>query len=269
VTSPASGSVSFQRVALKHASDASQCWHAGIAAPIGAQAGLISIIVPVFNEAALIKSCLTNLRQHAPGAEIVVVDGGSTDGTPRLAADLCDQLITTVCHRAAQMNTGARVAHGDVLWFLHVDVEIPPQCSREIIRRLNDPRVAGGYFRIRLPRDRFIYRLVDDVAHYTGWLLRIRCGDHGLFCRRAVFDKLGGFPDVPLMEDVDFFRAMHRGGRVCVIADRILPSVRRYESIGPARLTFAYGVIAGLYALGVSRRVLCSLYDRLCNRRRN
>jgi rSAM/selenodomain-associated transferase 2 len=269
VSSPATGSVSLQSVARKRATEATERWHTGIVAPIGSPAGLISIIVPVFNEAALIRRCLTNLRKHAPSAEVIVADGGSTDGTLELATELCDQLITSVCQRAVQMNAGASIAHGDAFWFIHVDVEIPPGCLQEITRKLDDPTVAGGYFRIRLPRDRFIYRLVDNVAHYTGWLLRIRCGDHGLFCRRTAFQKLGGFPDVPLMEDVDFFRALHHCGRVCVIDNRLLPSVRRYQAIGPTRLTVAYGLIAGLYAFGLSRRVLCSLYDRLCNRHQN
>lgn len=236
-------------------------------AQIETYAGLISIVVPVFNEAGLIRRCLTNLRKCAPGAEIIVVDGGSTDETRVLAADLCDRLITTGCNRAKQMNAGARVAHGDTLWFVHADVEVGAGCLQEIAHTLNDPTIAGGYFRIRLPRDRFVYRLVDNVAHYAGWLLRIRCGDHGLFCRRAVFEQMGGFPQVPLMEDVDFFRAMHRCGRVRAIETRLCPSTRRYETIGATRLTFAYGLIATLYALGFSRGALNRIYERLCNRR--
>jgi rSAM/selenodomain-associated transferase 2 len=237
------------------------------AAPVEISGGLISIVVPVFNEAALIRQCLTNLRTCAPGAEIIVVDGGSTDETRQLASGVCDQLITTECNRAVQMNAGARAAHGDTLWFMHVDVEIPSGCLEEIANALGDTTTAGGYFRIRLPRDRFVYRLVDDVAHYTGGLLRIRCGDHGLFCRRAVFEQFGGFPQVTLMEDVDLFRAMHHCGRVCAIETRLRPSTRRYETIGATRLTFAYGLIAVLYAFGVSRRTLNRIYERLCKQR--
>jgi rSAM/selenodomain-associated transferase 2 len=237
------------------------------AAPTEISVGLISIVIPVFNEAALIRRCLTNLRKFASGAEIVVVDGGSTDETRQLATDLCDQRITTDCNRAVQMNAGARAARGDTLWFMHVDVEIPSGCLEEIVNALGNTTTAGGYFRIRLPRDRFVYRFVDDIAHYTGGLLRIRCGDHGLFCRRAVFEQLGGFPQVSLMEDVDLFRAMHRCGRVRAIETRLRPSTRRYETIGAVRLTFAYGFIAMLYALGVSRNALNRIYERLCNRR--
>jgi rSAM/selenodomain-associated transferase 2 len=237
------------------------------AAPVEISPGLVSIVVPVFNEAALIRQCLTNLRKFAPGAEIVLVDGGSTDETCALAVDLCDQLIITSCNRAVQMNSGARAARGDTLWFMHVDVEIPSCCLEEIANALGDTMTAGGYFRIRLPRDRFVYRFVDDIAHYTGGLLRIRCGDHGLFCRRAVFEQLGGFPQVSLMEDVDLFRAMRRCGRVRAIETRLRPNTRRYETIGAVRLTFAYGLIAMLYAIGLPRRALNRIYEHLCNRR--
>jgi rSAM/selenodomain-associated transferase 2 len=225
--------------------------------------GLVSIIVPVFNEAVLIRRCLTNLRECAPGAEIIVVDGGSTDGTREFAIDLCDRLITTRCSRALQMNEGARAAHGDTLWFLHADVEIQACCLSRIADSLGDRTVAGGYFRIRLPRDRFVYRFTDEFAHYAGILFRVRCGDHGLFCRREVFERLGGFPEVALMEDVEFFRALHRCGRICAIESRIEPSPRRYETIGSVRLTLIYGLIASLYILGARLPFLDSFYRRL------
>ena len=226
----------------------------------------ISIIVPVLNEAPIIRSCLTQLRLRAAEAEIIIADGGSSDGTGELAADLCDEVITTKRGRAVQMNAGARVAHGAILWFLHADVEVPTDCLEEISRALSDPEVAGGYFRIRLPRDRFVYRFTDGFAHYAGCLLRMRCGDHGIFCRRDIFEKLGGFPEVPLMEDVEFFRAMHHRGRVRAVHRRLLVSPRRYEAVGPARLIFAYGIIATFYVLGFPSRTLASLYRRMCCR---
>jgi rSAM/selenodomain-associated transferase 2 len=224
----------------------------------------VSIIVPVLNEAPLIRPFLEHLRARAPGAEIIVVDGVSTDGTDELAAGFCDQLVRSGEHsRAIQMNAGARAAGGDVFWFLHADAEVPMGCLDEIGRIIRDRRVGGGYFRIRLPRG-VVYRLTDSFAHYAGLLLWMRCGDHGFFCRRTAFVDAGGFPDVPLMEDVEFFRRLHRFGRVVHSKTRIAASPRRYEAVGPLRLTFAYGLIATLYLFGVPLSALARIYERAC-----
>jgi len=222
-----------------------------------------SIIVPVYNEAPLIRRFLQQLRERTPDAEIIVADGKSSDGTADLAAGLCDQLVVSEPNRAAQMNLGARAASGDVLWFVHGDVEVPQECLAEIARVLDDRTVAGGYFRIRLPPHP-VYRLTDTFAHYAGLLLRMRCGDHGIFCRRSVFNDIGGFPTVPLMEDVEFFRRLRRRGRVVHSNKRIIVSARRYKAIGPARLTFAYGFIASLYCCGVRLSTLTRVYQRTC-----
>jgi rSAM/selenodomain-associated transferase 2 len=224
----------------------------------------LSIIVPVFNEAPLIRPFLARLRERAPGAEIIVVDGGSTDGTDQLADGLCDQLVRSgERSRAIQMNAGAHGASGDILWFLHADAEVPWGCLDEIGRLMRDPTVSGGFFRIRLPPP-VVYRLTDTFAHYAGLLLRMRCGDHGIFCRRAAFIDAGGFPNVPLMEDVEFFRRIRRVGRVVNSKKRIAANSRRYEAVGPLRLTFAYGSIAALYLFGVSLSSLARIYQRTC-----
>ena len=222
-----------------------------------------SIIVPVFNEALLIRPFLQHLRERAPEAEIIVADGGSSDGTVDLATGFCDQLVRSEPNRAIQMNTGARAARGDILWFVHVDAEVPLRCLDEIGRIMDDPNVVGGYFRIRLPQG-LVYRLTDSFAHYAGLLLRMRCGDHGIFCRRTVFLDIGGFPTVPLMEDVGFVRQLYRHGRVTYSDKRILISPRRYEAIGRVRLTLAYGFIAMLYIFGVPLSKLASIYTRMC-----
>lgn len=222
-----------------------------------------SIIVPVFNEATLIRPFLHQLRERAPGGEIIVADGGSDDGTADLARGLCDRVVVSKRNRAIQMNAGGRAARGDILWFVHVDAQLPLQCLDEIARIMDDSKVAGGYFRIHLPRG-LVYRLTDGFAHYAGILLRIRCGDHGIFCRRSAFVDAGGFPETPLMEDVEFFRQLHRYGRVVCSDKRIVVSPRRYEAIGRARLTLAYGLIATLYIFGVPLSKLSSLYARIC-----
>jgi rSAM/selenodomain-associated transferase 2 len=232
-------------------------------APAGALCK-ISIIIPTLNEARLIRALLLHLRERAPGAEIVVADGGSEDGTAAIAADLCDAVVKTKANRAIQMNAGAHCATGEVFWFLHADVSIPFHSLDKIDRALDDPHVVGGFFRIVLPRPELVYRLTDSLAHYLGLLLRMRCGDHGIFCRREAFHAIRGFPVLPLMEDVEFFRAARRLGQMRVIPERIAVSSRRYEAIGPLRLSLSYGLIGFLHLLRVPSETLAVLYSRLC-----
>ena len=235
-------------------------------AAVRTQPSTISIVVPVLNEAELIGRFLAHLRECAPDAEIIVADGGSTDGTREVAEKLCDEVVMSERGRPLQLNAGANAAHGDTLWFLHADSEVPRASLSAIAAALGDPRTVGGYFRIRLPKEHIVYRLTDSFAHYAGFLLRVRCGDHGFFCRRDVFLRAGGFPDVPVMEDVEFYRSMRRLGRVRAVPDRLKTSTRRYEQIGRTRLTLAYALIATLYAVGVPLRVLASIYARTCQR---
>ena len=154
----------------------------------------ISIIVPVLNEAATIERFLKRLGERTERAELIVVDGGSSDGTFELAQRHCDRCLRASPGRAVQMNAGARTASADTLWFLHADCEVPADCLEQISDALRDPQVVGGFFRICIPSKRLVYRLTDSFAHYAGLLLRMRFGDHGFFCRRSGFDDIGGFP---------------------------------------------------------------------------
>jgi len=224
----------------------------------------ISIIVPALNEAATIQQFLQQLRNRVGAAEILLVDGGSSDQTRERAGDVCDRILTAKSNRALQMNTGAKAASGDIFWFLHADSKVPGGCLQEIERALRDPFTVGGFFRIRIPRPNLVYRLTDGLAHYAGLLLRMRFGDHGFFCRRTAFEKIGGYPDVPLMEDAEFFRKLRRLGRVVVIPARLLVSPRRYEAVGPLRLTLSYGLIAMLYAARIPLPFLVAIYRRTC-----
>src|SRR5256886_10379738 len=227
--------------------------NASVTAGVGAKRGnsvpscegtRISIIVPVWNEAPLIRPFLQHVRERAPETEIIVVDGRSSDGTGELAGKFADRIVRTRRNRAVQMNAGARVASGYVLWFLHVDVELPAQFLDEIGRTLNDPNVAGGYFRIRLPQSPFVYRLTDSFAHYAGILLRMRCGDHGIFCRRRLFEDLGGLPENPIMVDVEYFRMLPRRRRVPHTPTPIISNPRRDEISGHVRRNLVFRLIA-------------------------
>lgn len=253
---------STSHVRLPRRSERSAAIGASKGDPLESNALSISIIVPVLNEAAIIAPFLRHLRESAPDAELIVVDGGSHDATRALADPLCDRLVLSGPGRAQQLNNGARAACGQVLWFLHADSAIPRDGLKAIRAALAKPDAAGGYFRIRLPATHLIYRLTDSFAHYAGLVLRVRCGDHGLFCRQSLFFQSGGYPEVPLMEDVEFYRKLHGLGRVRAVQHRLTTSTRRYEQFGRVRVTFVYGLLALLYAVRVPLRTLAAIYAR-------
>lgn len=210
----------------------------------------VSIIVPAFNEAELIRAFLQHLRAVAPDAEIVVVDGGSDDGTAELSAGLADRVLKVSRGRALQMNAGAEIARGDVFWFLHADSMIPPGTLEEIARILRDDSNAGGCFRLRLPGREWIYRVSDSLGNLGVHIFGFALGDHGIFCRRRAFWSAGGFPEIPLMEDAEFYRSLRRWGGMRQSRMAIVGNPRRYEQLGPYRTTVYYVVILGLYVLG-------------------
>ncbi|PYL86680.1 MAG: family 2 glycosyl transferase [Verrucomicrobia bacterium] len=206
----------------------------------------ISIIVPVLNEAAIIRRFLQHLRATAPGAEIIVVDGGSNDGTVELCRGLADHIVESARGRARQMNTGAQVAHGKILWFLHSDSCIATNSLKAIENVLADSRIAG-----------------DLCVN----LFRIALGDRGLFCRRENFLALDGYPEQPLLEDADFYRKLRAVGRVRQIPVTIQTSARRYEALGPVRTSLFYLLIMTLYLAGTKMSVLEKMAGRFASRR--
>ncbi|HTE17248.1 MAG TPA: TIGR04283 family arsenosugar biosynthesis glycosyltransferase [Armatimonadota bacterium] len=231
----------------------------------------LSIIVPVLNEATLVAAFLVHLREQAPGAQVVVADGGSTDGTREAVRAAMERwtgnrslvLVPSARGRARQMNAGATAATGDILWFLHVDSRLPPGAVESMRRALEDPGLAGGCFRIRIPRPQLVYRVSDSLGNLGVDVFRIALGDHGIFCRRDAFLGLGGYPQVALMEDAELYRRLQRRGRVRQLAPAIETSPRRYELHGPCRTTILYCLILGLYVLRVPIPVLARIYARL------
>jgi len=224
----------------------------------------ISIIVPVLNEGDRLQPFLEQLRVRAPEAEIILVQAASSESVSQPVARLCDRVLTGRRGRAAQMNLGADAATGDVLWFVHSDCEVPSGCLEEINRTLQDRQVVGGCFRIRFPRDELVYR-VSDAGGNLAVALFGRCyGDHGIFCRRAEFFAVGGYPDLPLLEDAEFYRLLRGKGRTRQLASKIVPSTRRYEEVGPYRLTAAFVFLSTLYVLRVPISVIARLYQRFC-----
>jgi len=226
----------------------------------------ISIIVPVLDEGALIREFLEHLRECASGAEIILVHSADSEDVQEQTAGLADRVLASARGRGVQMNAGAAVAGGDAFWFVHADCRVPHGCLNQITRVLEDPQMMGGCFRISLPRRELIYR-VSDLGGNLAVELFGRCyGDHGIFCRREVFIAVGGYPDVPLLEDAEFYRRIRRRGRTRQLSSKIITSPRRYEEIGPSRLTASYTLLSLLYVWHVPIPILAWIYDRLCLR---
>src|SRR5262249_51218392 len=149
-------------------------------------------------------------------------------------------------------------------WFVHADCKVPRQCLDAIERTLQDPQVVGGCFRIRFPRRDLIYRIGDAGGNLAVELFGRCYGDHGIFCRHKEFTAVGGYPDLPLLEDAEFYRLLRRRGRTRQLSSEMVPSPRRYEEIGPYRLSATYVFLSVLYILRVPIPALVRIYNRLC-----
>ena len=211
----------------------------------------LSIIMPVLDEAASIESALRRLapcRQR--GTEVIVVDGGSSDGTADLAHPFADQVLKSQRGRAAQMNAGAAVARGDVLLFLHVDTRLPDDADRLVLDGLARSGRAWGRFDVRFDSGGWL-RVIALMMNFRSRLTGICTGDQAMFVTRAAFDSIGGFPPIPLMEDVTAATLLKRVSRPLSLHTRVTTSGRRWRQHGiwrtillmwRLRLAFYFGV---------------------------
>lgn len=220
----------------------------------------LSVIIPVLDEERAIRGAIEDLARIRPH-EVIVVDGGSTDGTAQAVRQSAAKLALSGKGRAAQMNRGARQAEGDVLLFLHADTRLPDTARSDIRERMDDPRCVGGRFDIRLDSQRPLLKLVGRLISFRSRLTRVATGDQALFVRRAVFERLGGFPEIPIMEDVAFSRALKREGRIACLGSRVVSSARRWERNGPVRTILLMWALKLLYLAGVPPPRLKRLYD--------
>ena len=219
----------------------------------------VSVVVPTLNEETVLAVTLQRARQPCVG-EIIVVDGGSTDSTPAIAARFADHVIPAPCGRAVQMNVGAQRAGGDTLLFLHADTLVPDGYASAVIDACMQPGVIGGRFDVRLePRTPLIW-LTGELMNRRSRLTRISTGDQAIFIRRVLFERLGGYADIPLMEDVDLSRRMKRAGRVACLRQRVTTSARRWQKDGVLRTILLMWSLRALYFCGVSPARLQRVY---------
>lgn len=220
----------------------------------------LSIVIPALNEAPQICATLADLQPlRSQGHQLILVDGGSQDGTPDLAKPLVDQLLTAPPGRARQMNAGAALAAGDVLWFLHGDTRIPPGAPRALLAAL-DRGAAWGRFDVRLSGSHPLLRIVERLMNLRSCVQGIATGDQGIFLGRALFQQLGGYPDQPLMEDIALSRALRRRGRPACVRERLVTSSRRWERRGILRTIWLMWHLRLAYALGADPAWLAERY---------
>jgi rSAM/selenodomain-associated transferase 2 len=214
---------------------------------------MLSIVIPTLNEAAALRRLLPELSQTFPEAEAIVVDGGSTDGTQDLVRRFPRvRLIEAARGRARQMNAGARVAGGGTLLFLHADTALPPGAHGAIQDALRLPGVVGGRFDVRFDNPRPIFNLIATMMNLRSRLTGIATGDQAIFVRRRIFERVEGYPDIPLMEDVEFSRRLKRQGRIACLRLRVITSARKWEREGALRTIALMWALRLLYWAGVA-----------------
>ena len=219
----------------------------------------ISVILPVLNEEKTIEATLQALAPLTP-YEIIVVDGGSTDRTRKISLQCGAKVLFTGTGRARQMNYGALKASGDVLLFVHADTRLPASALRDIAAALSEPRYVGGRFDVELDSDRWLLKVVGRMISLRSRLTKVGTGDQAIFVRRDIFADLDGFPDLPLIEDIAFCRALKRLGGVACLRSKVVISARRWEAAGVWRTIFKMWTLKLLYLAGVSPFLLKRYY---------
>jgi len=222
----------------------------------------LSVIVPALDEAAGIEAAAAALEPlRSRGAEVIVVDGGSSDATAALAAPLADRVIEAPRGRARQMNAGAAVASGDVLLFLHADTRLPEDADREIERALAPGSHAWGRFDARIDGGAML-GIVSRMMNLRSRLTGIATGDQAIFMTRAAFDAVGGFPDIALMEVVANCKRLKRVSPPACLAATVLTSGRRWRSRGTLATIVLMWRLRLAFALGADPRALARRYER-------
>ena len=221
----------------------------------------ISVIMPILNEAKILEKTLSQLQSALKSHELIVVDGGSTDDSVGIA-EKYGRVITSEQGRAKQLNAGAAAATGDILIFLHADIWLELGALAAVVAALSSDYVGGG-FRQKIDGKCFLYRLIEMVGNLRGKYLKVFYGDSGIFLTRTDFEKIGGFPDVPILEEMEFSRNLRRLGKTTLLAPYIHISPRRWEASGIVRTTLNNWLITLLYFLGVSPKKLARLYRHI------
>jgi len=221
----------------------------------------ISIIIPALNEAENIRKNIGRLPK-ASNLEVVVVDGGSQDNTLEVARSLGAKVVSTTPARGRQMNAGAAEATGDILLFLHADTRLPQHFAAQVRRAVSQNGFCAGAFKLGIDSDGWGLRLIERVANWRSRHLQMPYGDQAIFISRNLFEEIGGFPEIPIMEDFELIRRIRRKGKVTILDTAVLTSPRRWLNFGIFRTWMLNQLIIGAYCLGISPPMLSRWYRR-------
>jgi rSAM/selenodomain-associated transferase 2 len=220
----------------------------------------LSVVIPALNEVGTIADAVRSAA--AGGVEIIVVDGGSADGTRESAAAAGAIVLHSPPGRARQLGVGAGRARGEAILFLHADTLLPPGWSRGVAAALADPGVVGGCFRLRFDPPSPALAVVAWGVRLRVALLGLPYGDQGLFVRRQVLERVGGIPQVPIMEDLDLVHALRREGRLARLPLAITTAARRYRARGTLRTVLRNLLAACAWGLDLDRERIAAWYRR-------
>ena len=219
---------------------------------------IISIIIPVLNEAEIIQSILNELQQHSQ-VEVIVVDGGSQDNTVAVAIQTGVKVISVPQKgRAAQMNAGANIARGDILLFLHADTKLPSNFVELVIKTLEPDSVIAGAFELAIDGEAKSLRWIELLVKMRSRLFSLPYGDQAIFVSKRAFINSGGFADLPIMEDFEFIKRIGKG--IAIAPATVTTSGRRWQKLGVWKTTLINQAIIVGYYLGISPTKLSDFY---------
>ena len=222
-----------------------------------------SIIVPAFHEKGNINGLIESLNRldSDKNIEIIVVDGAREEDTLEVIHSSHVIKISSERGRARQMNSGASVATGKILIFLHADTELPVHALKKIDSLLEQEEYVGGAFDLGIKSDRFIFKVIEKLSSWRSRMNRVPFGDQAIFIRREYFNEIGGYKEIPLMEDVELMRRIKRSGnRISIFYDRVMTSPRRWEEEGVIYCILRNWTLQALYLLGISPHKLAVFY---------
>jgi len=221
----------------------------------------LSIIIPTLNEAKVIEETITRLPKSEQ-VEIVVVDGGSNDGTDEIARKLGAHVLATTPSKAEQMNAGAAEARGDVLLFLHADTRLPANFEEKVMAAVSHKEFCAGAFTLGIDCEDWGLRFIERVANWRARFFKMPYGDQALFVSRQLFLEIGGFADYPIMEDFELIRRLKKKGKIAILPESVQTSPRRWQNLGVFKTWFLNQIIIGAYFIGIPPRRLAVWYRR-------